>query len=290
VTTTPAPTTPEALVERSVRAYRRGARAYERRHPEIFNDREQQRLARALASAVADVRSAAAARPCALDLGCGTGNLTRRLLEAGCDVLAADVSPDFLRIVERRYRGSGRVRTVRLSGVDLGGIEDASVDLVAAYSVLHHIPDYIGALDEMARVLRPGGIVFVDHEVTEAFWEPDGCVVAFRRALHEHALARPGLWNPTRRRWQRYLVPAKYVHRARRMLDKTYPFGVEGDIHVWAWDHIEWPLIEQRLDALGFDLLRREDYLVHSAEYPREVYDEWTGRCADMRLLVARKR
>jgi SAM-dependent methyltransferase len=285
-------TAPEALVERSVRAYRRASRAYERRHPEIFNDHEQQRLARALAAAAAEVRSAGdiGARPCALDLGCGTGNLTKRLLEAGCDVLAADVSPHFLRIVDKRYRGSGRVRTVRLSGVDLRGIEDESVDLVAAYSVLHHIPDYVGVLDEVERVLRPGGVVFLDHEVTEAFWEPDGCVVAFHRALQEHALARPGLWNPARRRWQRFLIPSNYVHRVRRMLDKTYPFGVEGDIHVWASDHVEWPLLDERLEALGFETLHREDYLGYSAEYPRELYDEWTGRCADMRLLVARKR
>jgi SAM-dependent methyltransferase len=285
-----ATTTPEALVERSVRKYRRASRAYERRHPEIFNDHEQARLARALAAAVGDVRSGPGRRPVALDLGCGTGNLTQRLLGADCDVLAADVSPEFLRIVDRRYRGTGRVRTVRLSGVDLRGVDDASVDLVAAYSVLHHVPDYVGLLDEVERVLRPGGVVFVDHEVTEAFWEPDGCVAAFRRALHEHALARRGPWNPTRWRWQRFLIPAKYVHRLRRMLDKTYPLGIEGDIHVWAWDHIEWPLLEERLQAIGFELLRRDDYLVYSADYPREVYDEWTGRCADMRLLVARKR
>src|SRR5947199_5693262 len=33
-----------------------------------------------------------------------------------------------------------------------------------AYSVLHHIPDYLGVIGEIARVLAPGGIAFLRSE------------------------------------------------------------------------------------------------------------------------------
>src|SRR5205814_1793893 len=152
----------QALVEQSVRAYSRAHRRYERPHPEIFNDVEQARLGVGLESAVRAIASAPAA-PRALDLGCGTGNLTAHLVALGAKVVAADVSPQFLAVVQRRYRNED-VTTLRVSGVDLAALEDGSVDLAAAYSVLHHVPDYLGMVAELVRVVRPGGVVYLDHE------------------------------------------------------------------------------------------------------------------------------
>jgi ubiquinone/menaquinone biosynthesis C-methylase UbiE len=276
------------LVERSVRAYERASRRYERHHPEIFNDVEQGRLKDALGRALAAVRSAEGREPLVLDFGCGTGNLTRLLLGLEARVLAADVSPEFLRIVERRFGSTGRVQTMRLNGVDMEELGDGSVDMVAAYSVLHHVPDYVAIVDEMQRVLRPGGVVFVDHEVTEAWWDKDSCAERFKIAVREAQLNRPGLWNPARRRWQRALVPRNYVERWRRWRDPGYPLNAEGDIHVWAWDHIEWPLIRASLERRGSQILLEEDYLHYSADFPRELWQRHAASCSDMRLLVAR--
>ena len=41
-----------------------------------------------------------------LDFCCGSGNLTRHLLELGFEVVAADVSERFLALVERRFEGA----------------------------------------------------------------------------------------------------------------------------------------------------------------------------------------
>jgi SAM-dependent methyltransferase len=217
----------DRLIERSLRRYRSAHARYDTRHPEIFNPVEQRRLRGSLGRACDDAPGTRA-----LDFGCGSGNVTAHLSELGMDVTAADLSPDFLRTVERRFR----VPTLRLNGRDLDGVPDASFDLVAAYSVLHHIPDYLGAVRELARVTAPGGIVYLDHEANDGFWAPDGCAHLLRMEWQDRRLAASGMWNPERRRWQRYLMPSKYALGVRLLFDPDYLFGSEGDIHVWAED------------------------------------------------------
>src|SRR5258708_36883433 len=89
------------LVERSITKYRRSSRRYDRKHPEIFNPTEQARLHGELERALTEIHRGDSS-PRALDLGCGTGNITRHLLDLGARVLAADVSPEFLTIAGRR--------------------------------------------------------------------------------------------------------------------------------------------------------------------------------------------
>jgi SAM-dependent methyltransferase len=269
------------LLERSLRRYRRAHRRYDRIHPEIFNAVEQARLHASLERAAG---AAPGAR--ALDFGCGSGNVTRHLLELGLDVTAADLSPEFLRSVERRFG----VQTLRLNGRDLSGVPDGSFDLVASYSVLHHVPDYLAAVRELARVVAPGGIVYIDHEANDGFWAPDGCAHHLRQEWAQRRLARPGLWNPERRRWQRYLMPSKYVLGVRLLFDPDYLFGSEGDIHVWAEDRIEWDLVVGALEAAGCNVLWREDYLNWNADYPTDLYETYRERgCTDMTALTARR-
>lgn len=288
---------PEAalLVERSIRKYRRAHRRYERRHPEIFNPVEQQRLHDELGRALRDVGTGAD-HPRVLDLGCGTGNLTRHLLEHGARVLACDVSPDFLQQVQRRFGAAGRVETMRLNGVDLRELPDGAVDMVCAYSVLHHIPDYLAAVDEIARVLAPGGVVYLDHEANHNFWDKESCFWELLRANTAAQLTRRNWWNgrnwwnPEQTWWQRYLQPSRYVLRIRQKFNPAYPWDVEGDIHVWDEDHIEWDRIEERLAAGGCEVTRRVDYLNYSSEYPKELWQRFhDGGCTNMRLTVAQR-
>ena len=166
---------------------------------------------------------------------------------------------------------------------------------MCAYSVLHHIPDYLGALDEIARVLVPGGIAYLDHEANQNFWNKESCFWQMLRATHEAHVARQNWWNgrawwdPQARRWQRFLVPSKYVVRVRRMINPGYPWDVEGDIHVWDHDHIEWDRVEERLQAGGCEIVRRNDYLNYSSDYPDEVWVRFSNACTNMRLVVARR-
>lgn len=248
------------------------ARKYEALHGEIFNPLEQERLHKAL-EAARDAIETGARRPKALDFGCGSGNLTRHLLNVGCEVIAADVSPGFLRLIEERFGGKP-VSTLLMNGSDLREIPDESFDFIATYSVLHHIPDYLAAVAELGRVCKRGGVIMIDHEQNEAYWSAEPVYQEFQKAAF---LAD----------WGKYLRPSNYVHKLRRLLNPRHTN--EGDIHVFADDHIEWPRIREVLEGQEFNAIIEEDYLLYRRLYRRKVYDRYVGRCTDTKMMVFRK-
>jgi 2-polyprenyl-3-methyl-5-hydroxy-6-metoxy-1,4-benzoquinol methylase len=70
---------------------------------------------------------------------------------------------------------------------------DASFDAVLCTEVLEHLPDPVRALDEMSRLLRPGGMMII----TAPFWSmthqaPFHFATGFNRFFYEHHLARLG--------------------------------------------------------------------------------------------------
>jgi ubiquinone/menaquinone biosynthesis C-methylase UbiE len=89
-----------------------------------------------------------------LELGAGTGKLTRVLTELGHDVHATDPDAAMLSILEREVPGA---RTAEASAEDIP-LGDGSVDAVIAAQAFHWF-DLDRALPEVARVLRPGGRV-----------------------------------------------------------------------------------------------------------------------------------
>ena len=87
-----------------------------------------------------------------LELGAGTGKLTRVLVSLGHDVHATDPDAEMLAILEEQVPGT---RTAVASAEDIP-LADRSVDVVIAAQAFHWF-DLDRALPEIARVLRPGG-------------------------------------------------------------------------------------------------------------------------------------
>jgi ubiquinone/menaquinone biosynthesis C-methylase UbiE len=124
------------------------------------------------------------------DVGTGTGILAGELARLGLHVIAVDHSPRMLEAARvklsaegLRVDGTGEAPP---NGAGPGGIElrrgaaralplaDAEVDAALAHMVLHYLPTPLEALREMARVVRPGGIVVVvDFVRHEAEWMRD---------------------------------------------------------------------------------------------------------------------
>jgi SAM-dependent methyltransferase len=96
-----------------------------------------------------------------LDLGAGTGWMTMHLAKWGRKVTAADYSDDARTVFEHNMRqvdlhigiASGDITDLRF--------EDGQFGSVICYSVLEHIADVRRAVDELARVIRPGGVAIV---------------------------------------------------------------------------------------------------------------------------------
>lgn len=95
--------------------------------------------------------------PCrVLDLAAGTGALTRPLLAAGHVVLAADPLTTMLTHLRRRSLGPA-VAVVAASAEQIP-LRDAAVDAVTVAAAYHWFDEDL-AVPELARVLRPGGVL-----------------------------------------------------------------------------------------------------------------------------------
>ncbi|MBN1963146.1 MAG: class I SAM-dependent methyltransferase [Anaerolineae bacterium] len=105
-----------------------------------------------------------------LEIGCGSGygaTLLARLEPTS--YTGIDLMPEQIALALKRNL-PGAVFRVQ-DATDLSDIPDASKDVVVVFGVLHHIPPWRAVLDEVYRVLRPGGRLFIE--------EPDGGAITF---------------------------------------------------------------------------------------------------------------
>jgi ubiquinone/menaquinone biosynthesis C-methylase UbiE len=106
------------------------------------------------------------ARPCdlVLDVGCGDGYLTRLVARAvEPDGLAHGIDPSAEAIDRARHIGRGRSGTYSVGSALAIDAADSTYDVVVSSLVVHHIDetDRRCALEEMRRVLRPGGTLLL---------------------------------------------------------------------------------------------------------------------------------
>jgi ubiquinone/menaquinone biosynthesis C-methylase UbiE len=110
-----------------------------------------------------------------LDVGCGPGTITvdiARLVAPG-RVRGIDAAAD---VVADARASAGETANVEFAVDDVYALAaaDASFDIVHAHQVLQHLPDPVGALREMRRVCKPGGVVAARDGDYGAFrWYPD---------------------------------------------------------------------------------------------------------------------
>jgi ubiquinone/menaquinone biosynthesis C-methylase UbiE len=99
-----------------------------------------------------------------VDLGCGTGNLTRMLAERLTDgrVLAVDFSLGMLRVARRKLADHAAVDFVQADAAALP-YASATADRVICFSTWPHFAHPGRVAAELARVVRPGGWVHVLH-------------------------------------------------------------------------------------------------------------------------------
>jgi SAM-dependent methyltransferase len=135
--------------------HREVAKMYRRRSSYAFAEAFQQErndLLLALAPAPGPEGAGARSARRALDVGCGTGLLLRRLAGRYRQVIGFDLSTEMLEGCEC----DGTARLVR-GDMAVLPFETGSFAVVFCRSALHHVDDEVAVLREIARVLEPGG-------------------------------------------------------------------------------------------------------------------------------------
>ncbi len=101
-----------------------------------------------------------------LDVGCGTGNLTKKFLSYNCEVDCMDVSQKMLDILKSGLKKEV-LKNVDFMCTDLDSLiarPFRKYDVVVECSVLHHLLDYEEYLNKVSKILKPGGYVLVTRE------------------------------------------------------------------------------------------------------------------------------
>jgi ubiquinone/menaquinone biosynthesis C-methylase UbiE len=100
-----------------------------------------------------------------LEIGCGSGRITRALAEVFGEVYAVDISGEMIRQAKQALRDTPNAHVFQNSGCDLAVLNaplgDIQVDFAFSYIVFQHIPSrevIYSYVREVFRLLRPGGL------------------------------------------------------------------------------------------------------------------------------------
>ena len=185
-----------------------------------------------------------------LDFGCGTGPQTMLFAPHFDKVLGADVEEGSLRELDRLAREanlSDRIETVHYDGFTLP-VESGSVDYAISFEVLEHVDDEKRALEELHRVLKPGGVLAMS--VPNRWW-----------VFETHGAALPLLkWNrvpffswlpkPIHDRWARARI---YSRREITRKLRAAGFTIQQAVYVTApMDVVRNPALQKGLRTVVF--------------------------------------
>ncbi len=135
-----------------------------------------------------------------LDLGCGAGLAAEALAGLGHDVLGLDAAADTVAAAQAHAEGRGLPLAYRAGAAEDLVAEGARFPVVTALEVIEHVADPAAFLRLLARLVEPGGLLFVS---------------TLNRTLRSLAVAKLGAEYVLRllpvgtHAWQRFVTPAE---------------------------------------------------------------------------------
>lgn len=157
-----------------------------------------------------------------VDVGCGDGQLIWALLNngyilPGSRVFGADISPIRL----RRFQALTGFQGLLADGHCIPALATGSIDLALSTMVIEHVPDDLGHVQELARITRPGGMLYLTTVIRKrGAWyfrkAPDG-----RRVLDPtHLREYPSAGDVTR-----LIEAGGFVIREQRLSRLVFPIA-----------------------------------------------------------------
>lgn len=113
-----------------------------------------------------------------LEIGCGAGAHAMLFAQAGADLTAIDLTEQAVDLTRHRFEIFGLAGDIRQGDAEKLEFDTGSFDLVWSWGVIHHSGDMQRAIDEIYRVLKPGGLaqVMVYHRNSARYWIVGGLV------------------------------------------------------------------------------------------------------------------
>ena len=166
-----------------------------------------------------------------LDAGCGPGMHAIRVARAGYRVTAIDVSKTMLREAQSRVSAAGVDSCIEFHQEDLTKLSfvDASFRHVFSWGVVIHIREVERALDELARIVKPGGTLAL-------YISNDGALDHKLEALLRFLVHKP-------------------LNREAYRLGNSIWYEMNGEkLWLWLFNIAE---LQQQVEGRGLHLLRR---------------------------------
>jgi len=158
------------ILEANIKVHRLESAIYDEIHDEIFNPREQKKTEEdldILCRLILEGKPGSFV-PSVLDIGCGTGNLTLKLLKRGLRVIGIDISPEMIEVLKKKVGNQRGVNErLKLFCEDVDGYltkQKSQYHGITLSSILHHLPDYISTLKSAISLIADRGVIYITHE------------------------------------------------------------------------------------------------------------------------------
>jgi SAM-dependent methyltransferase len=163
-----------------------------------------------------------------LDAGCGSGRNMVELARLGT-VIGVELSPTSVRLARERDVGE----VIEGSVMDMP-FEDSSFDLTVSLDVIEHLEDDVGALHELRRVTKPGGVLLVTVPAYQWLWSGHDEINHHHRRYSRDTLlaaARSGGWElESFTNFSSLTLPVAILLRA---LERFMPSTTKSSLDLW---------------------------------------------------------
>lgn len=96
-----------------------------------------------------------------LEIGCGMGTDLIQLARRDLDVTGIDLTEEGINLAQKRFQLYNITAELKVDDAENLSFQDNTFDIVYSFGVLHHTPDTQKSIDEVYRVLKPGGLAVI---------------------------------------------------------------------------------------------------------------------------------
>lgn len=158
----------------------------------------------------------------AIDLGCGSGRVAELLARHYEHVTAIDLSEEMVALARRRHPSPA----IEFRRADLMEIE-GEYDAVVSVMTIHHLPDQTAALEHVASLARPGGlVVIIDNAESQRVTRTSVRLWALRELVSDVYNAVLKFRFTIDPRWVDHVVSDRYLEP--EMFEKVYASALPG--------------------------------------------------------------